>query len=141
MIASGIYNKGINPLVTATNNSIAKWSKWSWNINDPSTKKPTIGHTDINVYCLENCINDSVKIATCGLMNQICGKSESIRLVVLTPECSDNVTINRKDSYLYSYIVQSSIHTNCIQDNHEISILDSDPMLYSLSFTLDDNCN
>ena len=42
---------------------------------------------------------------------------------------------------MYSHAAQRSIHTNCIHDNHEISILDSDPMLYSLSFTLADNCN
>jgi len=42
---------------------------------------------------------------------------------------------------MYSHVVQRSIHINCMPDNHEISILDSDPMLYSLTFTLADNCN
>ena len=42
---------------------------------------------------------------------------------------------------MYSHVVQRSIHTNCIQTNHEISILDSDASLHSVLFILTDNCN
>ena len=104
MTTSEVLNSGINSMVTATANSITQWQKWGWNINNPSIKNLTIYANDIRAYCSDIGLNDGVNILIRGLMYKLSGKMETIRWMVLTPNSSDNHSINSKDSFMYNIV-------------------------------------